>query len=52
MHGSLKLTVWRPSFAGFVNSTSKFISIVIQMLKPVLCYSHDGVPLNFKNKSF
>ncbi len=35
-----------------VNSTSKFNSIVVKMLKPVLCSSCDGDLLNFENKSF
>ncbi len=30
-----------------VNSTSKFNSVVVKTLKPVLCFSHDGVPLKF-----
>ncbi len=29
----------------FVNSIGKFNSIVVKALKPVLCFSHDGVPL-------
>ncbi len=32
----------------FVNSTGKFNSIVVKMLKPVLCFFHDGVTLKFK----
>jgi hypothetical protein len=35
----------------FVNSTGKFNSIVVKTLKPVLCFSHDGVPLKFKTKT-
>jgi hypothetical protein len=35
----------------FVNSTGKFNSIVVKMLKPVLCFSHDGVPLKLKKKN-
>jgi hypothetical protein len=36
----------------FVSSTSKFNSIVVKTLKPVLCFfSHDGVPLKFKKKT-
>jgi hypothetical protein len=34
----------------FVNSTSKFNSIVVKTLKPVLCHSRDGVPLNLDIK--
>jgi hypothetical protein len=32
----------------FVNSTGKFNSIVVKMLKPVLYSSCDGPPLNYK----
>jgi hypothetical protein len=35
---------------GFVNSASKFNSILVKTLKPVLCSFHDGVPLNSKRK--
>ncbi len=31
----------------FVNLTSKFNSIVVKTLKPILCFSYDGVPLKF-----
>jgi hypothetical protein len=34
-----------------VNSTGKFNSIIVKTLKPVLCFSHDGVPLKFKKKT-
>ncbi len=33
---------------GFVNSSGKFNSIVVKTLKPVLCFSHDGVSLKLK----
>jgi hypothetical protein len=36
----------------FVNSTSKFSSIVTKTLKPVLCSSCDDDSLNFEKKSF
>jgi hypothetical protein len=32
----------------FVKSTSKFNSMVVKTLKPVLCSSRDDVPLKFK----
>ncbi len=35
----------------FVNSASKFNSIVVKTLIPVLCSSHDGVPLKFKKQT-
>ncbi len=35
----------------FANSASKFNSIVVKTLKPVLCSSHDGVPLKLKKQS-
>jgi hypothetical protein len=35
----------------FVNSTTKFNSILVKTLKPVLCFSHDGVPLKLKKKT-
>ncbi len=35
----------------FVNSTSKFNSIVVKTLKSVLCFSHDGGHLKFKKKT-
>ncbi len=34
-----------------MNSTSKFNLIVVKMLKLVLCFSHDGVPLKCKKKT-
>jgi hypothetical protein len=36
----------------FVNSTSKFNSIVVMTLKPILCSSRDGVPLKFKKQTW
>jgi hypothetical protein len=35
-----------------VNSASKFNSIVVKTLKPVLCSSRDSVPLKFKKQTF
>jgi hypothetical protein len=51
IHGFLKLNVWRPLFAEFVNSTGKFNSIVVKTLKPVFCSSRDGVPLKLKKQT-
>ncbi len=34
-----------------MNSTGKFNSIVVKTLKPVLGFSHDGVPLKLKKKN-
>jgi hypothetical protein len=31
-----------------VNSTGKVNSVVVKTLKPVLCSSRDGAPLNYK----
>jgi hypothetical protein len=36
----------------FVSSASKFNSIVVKMLKLVLCSSRDGVPLKLKKQSW
>jgi hypothetical protein len=35
-----------------VNSASKFNSIVVKTLKPVLCSSRDSVPLKFKKQTW
>ncbi len=40
------------SLKDFVNLTDKFNSLVVKTLKPVLCFPQNGVPLNFKNKSW
>jgi hypothetical protein len=36
----------------FVNSASKFNSIVVKTLKTVLCSSRDSVPLKFKKQTW
>jgi hypothetical protein len=48
IHGFFKLnvlTVRSASFAGIVNSTGKFNSIIVKRLKPVFYFSRRGVPL-------
>ena len=50
VHGFFKLNVRSPSFAGVVNSTSKFNSIIVKTLKPVFHFSRRGVPLIKKNE--
>ncbi len=46
-----KIIVLRSLFAGFCELDRQVNSIVVKMLKPVLCFSHDGVPLKFKKKT-
>ncbi len=51
IYGFFKLNVRSPSFAGIVNSTGKFNSIIVKTLKPVFHFSRRGVPLiKKKNK--
>jgi hypothetical protein len=46
-----KFTICSCSLQDFVNSAGKFNSIVVKMLKTDLCSSHNGVPLNFFEKT-
>ncbi len=45
VNGFFKLIVRSLSFAGVVNSTSKFNSIIVKTLKPEIYLSRRGVPL-------
>ncbi len=54
-HQPVEAIFLRSLYAGrrlqdFVNSTSNF-NLIIKTLKPVLCFSYDGVPLKFKKKT-
>ncbi len=45
IYGFFKLNLWSPLFAGIVNSTGMFNSIIVKMLKLVFYFSRWSVPL-------
>ncbi len=49
IHGFFKLNVRSLLFAGIVNHTGKFNSIVVKTLKPIFYFTRSGVPLILKN---